>query len=461
MSDAIVWKPYTLSLRDGTSQAAEMGELLVTEDRPNHSSEQIKLKFVRLKSPSPKAPPVIFLAGGPGDSGIQWAQHPPFYQAFDRVRKYADVILLEQRGCGQSERKLTCAPPAILHEDSLASQESMFKFYENHLRPTAKTYKNDGTPLGAYTPADSADDLDDLRQALAVEKVILWGYSYGAHLAMAAVKRHPDGIERVVLCGFEGPDETWKMPSAVQRQLAKLANLCHAQSDSGVPDLLALMTRVHEKLAKAPVEVAVDLGLPRAPEKMKVGAFALQHLASTWMGVSNRFTALPRLYASLDAGKTGDLAKALQGFSKTWSKPLTFYLKDGASGATKGRLDQIAAEAGACLLGDAVNFPFPGISDLVGARNLGDGYRKPLRSELPFLVLTGSLDGNTPTEQALEGLKLLPKGHHLLVENAAHNDLISSKEGVTAIAKFVADGTPPEVRSVSLPVPKFRPWQGQ
>ena len=71
----------TLTIEPGTFQAsgqrldAEFGTLRVPENRSNPASRTLELKFVRLKSTSPNpGSPIVYLAGGPGGTGIGTAR---------------------------------------------------------------------------------------------------------------------------------------------------------------------------------------------------------------------------------------------------------------------------------------------------------------------------------------------------------------------------------------------------
>ncbi len=87
-----------------------------------------------------------------------------------------------------------------------------------------------------------------------------------------------------------------------------------------------------------------------------------------------------------------------------------------ASGSTAVRLERIAEEARRTLLQDAINLPFPGICDAWDVPDLGDDYRAPVRSEVPALLISGTLDGRTPPSNAEEILTGLPRGVHLVIE---------------------------------------------
>ena len=314
-------------------------------------------------------------------------------------------------------------------------------------------YSERGVDLKSYNPIDSADDLASLRDSLGVRKLNLIGYSYGSHLALTAIKRHSSILDRVVLCGFEGPDDTLKLPSNVQRQLTKLAALWAKQS--GKDDLLETMEKVHHNLEKNPIEIEIQIPKSDIRTKIIVGKFALQVLASTWMGVSNRFHSLPKLYKGLLNGNTEELSSAVEKYLGGWSRAATFYLVDGASLASPERLVRIGKESVECLLGDAVNFPFPDINTAYDPKDLGLEFWEPISSDVPVLSITGTLDGNTPTEQALAQLVGFTNKRHHLIENAAHNDMLLPSTVHEAIAEFLATGETKKLKS-EMPEPKFK-----
>src|SRR5262245_23352076 len=87
----------------GETLDCELGRLLAPENRNKKNDHLVELAFVRLKSAS-KTPQstVIFLAGGPGASGIQTGRLPDYFQTIKAILEHADVILLDQRGTGAS-----------------------------------------------------------------------------------------------------------------------------------------------------------------------------------------------------------------------------------------------------------------------------------------------------------------------------------------------------------------------
>src|SRR5215210_9390367 len=72
-------KPYTFENAKGEKIPAEFGTLFVPEKRSDPESNLIELAFVRFKSTAKNpGPPIVYLAGGPGGSGIGTARGSRF-----------------------------------------------------------------------------------------------------------------------------------------------------------------------------------------------------------------------------------------------------------------------------------------------------------------------------------------------------------------------------------------------
>jgi pimeloyl-ACP methyl ester carboxylesterase len=416
-----------IALADGTIRRFERETIRVPADHDSPGEGTLALRFVRLRSRFPDRTPIVFLAGGPGDSGIGWLRHAPFREVFERVALSRDVILLDQRGCGDSERDTHCPPPDF-REGWLQEKAAAFAMLADQAERALSIHP--ALIPAQYTPWQSALDLAYLADALNAPQIHLWGYSYGTHLAQAALKAIPDRVARVALCGFEGPDQTLKLPSRIQAQMERLHALAARQ---GVcPNLSERMAQTHEQLDERPITVRLADGAPTP-----VGRFGLQWIVSSWAGVSNRFVQIPALYRSLEEGDLSRLERAAQGFAKMLAqRTAVFYLKDAASGATAARLQRIQEEREGCLLGDVVNFPFPAIREAWRQRDLGDSFRAALSAPHPLFILTGSLDGFTPAENALESLKTLPNAVHRQIVGAAHNDLLLCPAAIEDLVRF-------------------------
>ena len=181
---------YIFETAEGQKIDAEFGSLIVPENRNNPKSELIKLVFVRLKSTAENpGPPIIFLAGGPGQSGIEQAR-----AARSRVilamREIGDVIALDQRGTGLSEPEPGCKQRLNYSLNQPATREELIAAWKQQAQECASYWKDKGVDLSGYNTNESADDVDALRQALGAEKISLLAHSYGTTLAIAVLRRH-------------------------------------------------------------------------------------------------------------------------------------------------------------------------------------------------------------------------------------------------------------------------------
>jgi proline iminopeptidase len=104
---------------------------------------------------TPGATPAVFLHGGPG-GGVS----PAHRQLFDPARY--DVLLFDQRGCGQS------TPHASLE---------------------------------ANTTWHLVADIERLRALVGVERWLVFGGSWGSTLALAYAETHPDQVSAMILRG--------------------------------------------------------------------------------------------------------------------------------------------------------------------------------------------------------------------------------------------------------------------
>ncbi len=104
----------------------------------------------------PEGVPVLFLHGGPGGGTQPW--HRRF---FDPLRYR--IILFDQRACGRS------TPHASLEHN---------------------------------TTWDLVEDMEILRQELAIERWVLFGGSWGSTLALAYAERYPQRVLHLILRGI-------------------------------------------------------------------------------------------------------------------------------------------------------------------------------------------------------------------------------------------------------------------
>src|SRR5215203_3269580 len=127
-------KPYTFENEKNEKIESEFGTLLVPENRSDPESNLIELAFVRFKSTARNpGPPIVYLAGGPGGSGIGTARGSRF-PLFMALREVADVIAFDQRGTGHSKPNLGCYESMALPLDIAPSRQAVLKELNKNAR---------------------------------------------------------------------------------------------------------------------------------------------------------------------------------------------------------------------------------------------------------------------------------------------------------------------------------------
>lgn len=454
------FEPYTLKTFDGMEHSVDLGRFSVRENRTGRVDHFIQLAFVRLRSTAthPGAP-IVFLAGGPGVPGIGMGQIPVYFRLFDRLREVSDVILLDQRGTGMSTPGLQCPPPtASAPRDVLASDSKTQHQLTKAIKSCADHLRTHGTDLPGYTINAVADDVDDLRQALGVEKLSLLGVSFGTQLALATIRRHGDHVDRVVLAGTQGPDDNLLLPDTFDllvKKVSRLASLDGAINKS-VPDFGVLVEQVLKEFGKNPIALTVTDRRTKQPVKIIVGKVALQALLQ---GLSDgrSLPSIPAFYWTVSRGDYSLLTRRVEGIYNSLSGSGTSAMSVAMScsgGYSSERLARVQREAQASLVGNTINLQLtPGICKLVGNPDLGTAYRARIWSTVPTLFLSGTLDGTTPPFQAEQVRWGFPNSVHLIVENAGHETLPFAQ-----VQTFVLDffkGQDMRGRTVSLPSPEF------
>jgi len=451
-------EPYVFEAANKQKVDAELGHLFVPENRRNPNSRLIELIFVRFKSGAQKpGPPIVYLAGGPGGSGIDAARGSRF-PLFMAMREISDVIAIDQRGTGMSKPNLNCQEKIDYPIDKAPNREDALDLFRKQSRACAQHWRDQGVDLAGYNTNESADDLDDLRKALGAEKISLWAISYGTHLALATIRRREKNIHRAVLAGIEGPAHTIKLPSNVQRHLINLDKLVKADQNlsKDIPDLLGLMKTALDRVEREPVTVEVTNPATQQKVKVTINKFMLQFLTSNLFGGGESL--LPRIYYALSKGD-------FSGVANMWLRTIgsrpgigsaMSFMMDCHSGISPERRRQIAREAKETLLGDIIDFPFLDVCDAWGNPDLGEDFRKPLMSTVPALLISGTLDVRTPVSNAEEVRQGFRASQHLIIEGAMHSDplFLSSPKIKDVMLEFMR-GEPLSTTRIVLPALKF------
>lgn len=454
------WRQRKEGLPAWIESTAEFAMLEVPEHRKTQSTNKVVLAIARAraKNPSGKAP-IVYLAGGPGSSAINMSNARYMAPLFQKLHEHHDLIFMDQRGTGRSKPNLSFPAKDGLPEEFFVDA-TVARTYFRELHGQAKQhFVEQGIDLRAYNSLESANDLESLRKALGAKKLILLGFSYGTHLGQTMLKYHPESVERAILVGCEGLDETMKLPSTYSAQLSQLAQLAAVDPKIGsaVPDLEGLVDRVLSKLAKKPVTVPVKNRRGETLKNISVGKFGLQLILRLDIGDGNDFPDFPRMLHALDQGNveplTAYVSKRYFQFSRGINVMTT--VMDLASGVSPDRMQRIERENQECFLHPIVNLGFEDHLGLYPKIDLGPSFRAPFYSKIPTLFISGQLDSNTPPFQAQQLRWRFSRGVHVILEYGGHEDMLPHPKIQQLMVDFVT-GKPVKDQIIYQDAPKFR-----
>lgn len=440
------------------------GAFTVPENRRAKGSRTIPVKYVRLPATGHKVgPPIVYLSGGPGGSGIEALNYRS--QMFMIMRRYGDVIALDQRGTGASNIVPQCRSRQVVPTTTETADREFVEYHREALKECLAFWRQNGVDLAGYTTVQNAHDLDALRQHLGAEKIALWGTSYGSHLALAALKEMEGGIARVVVSSVEGLDQTIKLPARTNEYLGRLQEAINSQAEAkaAYPDIKALMLRVHAKLERRPVLLKLKSG-----DGTRI-AYLLQRrdmqlIAAGLIPDPKSAAQLLSIYLALDRGAEPSFdripARLLPDSFVDPGRPISLegmpVAMDIASGMTADRRSMVYEQAKTAVLGSYLDYTFL-LDRMAPELDLGDAFRANPTSAVPVLVFSGTLDGRTDIESQREAISELKNVTMITVENAGHNLFDEPSNEMEETIREFMEGRPIHDATLTIGLPDMAP----
>lgn len=453
---ALTVEPYVFTAMNGTKVEAEKGAFEVPENRNDPNSRKIRLQFVRFKSTSATpGDPIVYLAGGPGAPGTGSLAGPRFALAM-ALREVGDVIAYDQRGTGLSTTMPLCPASQPMDPAAPVTRATLTAFQRVNLTHCFDWWEKQGVDIDGYTTIENANDIEDLRRALGARKLNLWGISYGSHLGLAIMKYHTDAVNKAVLSGIEGLDQTIKRPSMTDKMFGHVQELIDAdpKAKQVYPDVAGMIRRVTARLNAQPATVTFTPQGATAPVTITFDGYALQMLTAGSIADPRTIANVPLAWLASDQGNYEPAARRVYAMaqSETGFRGMPDAM-DLASGATAARLALVTEEAKTSLLADTLNFPMPQIMGIRPQLDAGDAFRAPFRSDIPALFISATLDGRTYPDEATEAIEGFSNKRRLIVENGGHNIYEADPRIADAVLAFFKGAPTPD--RILMPPPKF------
>jgi pimeloyl-ACP methyl ester carboxylesterase len=423
------------------------GTLLVPANRTgSEGSISLPVAIHRSTSPTRRENAIVIPAGGPGFSGLDsinnWVNQP--------IARDHDVITYDQRGTGAASPSLECPEhdtafvATLLHADPPAVERQRIIDAMATCRAHAEAA---GIDLDDYDSEASADDLDDLRQALGYDRWTILGISYGARLALASMRSHPDHLESVILDSVYDVTEGGlaAMLRSAGRAVDELATACAADAkcNSAHPDLDGTIERLRQQMNATPYQGDIDLGDGNGARHFVItGDDAMAGLFNALYD-SGLIPILPTVIDSLAEGDTAIVPQLLQsGVRQATSQADLMTLSvdcadnagldlsaDATAATSPGGFSTLATTSFAPLCAD---WPVEATSPT---------FNEGVVSDIPALVLAGRFDPITPPAGTQAVAERLPNSTFLLFPADGHG-VTGTNDCVDAIElAFLTDPT--------------------
>jgi pimeloyl-ACP methyl ester carboxylesterase len=374
----------------GLTEPARCGALDVPENPQRPKGRHLSISVVMI--PATAAPvrpdPIAVVMGGPGEDAIGAAAD--LAAQFADLRKDHDLLLVDQRGTGRSGA-LRC--DLYSPQNPTASLRDLFpidavKRCEQQLSERAD--------LTQYTYTHFANDLEQVRRALGYGPLNLSGGSYGTRAAQIFMRAFPNSVRTAYLGSVVPIDIAIPGPFAatLQAALERMLDGCLTDPDckAAFPNLRAefrqMVLRLDSSQARVTIPGGTDttvLGRGRVAEWFRSKLYRPRSAASLpWLIHRASLGDWDPIAAGIleDArGVDGALSFGLL-FSITCNDDIPFVREEDVPKATFLGDYRLRQQQAACRVWPKVAVP--------------EGYRMPLRSNVPTMFVSGDEDGGTP-----------------------------------------------------------------
>ena len=391
------------------------GYFSVPENRVLEEGRSIRIGMVVLpaRSEDPASDPVFFLHGGPGAAATKMFRR----QVNGWIRERRDVVLIDQRGTGSSNRLQVQMSGG--DEDLQGYFDSLFdpEVYEAALPRLQRR-----ADLRQYTTANSVDDFDEIRTALGYERINLRGGSYGTRAALVYMRRHPESIRTASLQGVQPISYRNPLPHARSAQnaldLVFEEIRTTPQYATAFPDIEAKFQATLRRLEEEPAQVPVSHPSTEREQTIILdrNSFAEAVRLQLYSMGSNR--RLPLMLMRAHAGDYRELAQAALRQSRGVRGNIAWGMLMCVTGSEDiSRIDplEIAEACTGTFLGEVRIRSQMAVAAIWPYGAVPESFGEPVRVDAPILLFSGTHDPSTAPEWAEEAARHLPNSLHVVV----------------------------------------------
>jgi pimeloyl-ACP methyl ester carboxylesterase len=403
---------------------AECGQLSVPENPSDSNGRRIRLHVARVPAINRRKQPdpLFVLAGGPGMAATTfYASAAP---AFERVHRDRDIVLVDQRGTGDSN-PLNCA---LDDKDLYGASDAEVAASARRCLSTLEKSAN----VAFYTTSIAVQDLDSARVALGYPRINLYGVSYGTRVAQHYVRRFPDQTRSVILDGVVppqlalGPATALNAERALTNILARCANDSECKKHFGDPSVSYHALR--NSLQAHPVPVT--LADPTSGESSRID-FTGYHLATVLRLASytaEQAALLPlMLHGATASANFTPLASQFLLVNRSYGDALAYGMHNSVVCSEDVPFWDLTkvnrTELQKTYLGTAQLDGLRSICSIWPRGPIDPDFHTLLHTDVPVLLLSGSDDPVTPPGDAEQARRGFTHSIHVVLKGFGHGQL--------------------------------------
>ncbi len=402
----------------------ECAWLVVPEMRDRPAGRTMRLAVAVVRAKNPIATPLVMLHGGPGLSGLRIF----LPVAGSDLARNRDLVIYDQRGAGYSEPKL-CPDYGAVQDSArrLRTSAEREKLWDVRDRECVASLRTQGIEPAAYNTAASARDLIDLRKALGYPIWDVYSASYGARLAQEAMRQDPRGIRSVVMASpaTRGPAMQAEIALSAQRAIERVWQACAAEvsCNAAFPNVSDDFYALYDELSKNPLPAPVKRDNGVVDTVWIDGKALISAIRNDILGRPGRRALLPLLVNELRRGDRARAAETLASYATdvgASNQQVLIHLVncyDLYGPALRAARDSANALARPAFRGAQLED-----CPIWQTRFADPSEHRPVRSDIPTLILTGRFDDRTPTEHGRRIAATLSHAYQYEFPNEAHDE---------------------------------------
>jgi pimeloyl-ACP methyl ester carboxylesterase len=419
---------------------ARCGTFVRPLDPASPDGEQLELKVavVPALDLTPEPDPLVPLAGGPGGSAIQF--YAAYAAAFEPVRRQRDILLIDQRGTGESAH-MDCPIDDDIVEGQYSEEETL-AFTQACL---------DQLPHDPrfFTTSVAVADLEALREALGYPALNLLGTSYGSRVAQHFARRYPESTRTVIIDGVVppqlplGPGIALEAQRAIDEIFARCAE--DAACNERFPEVDLDFAALRASLQADPALVSLLDPVTGRPTEIRFGADELAGAVRLLAYQPQSIAILPLVIHEAASGNLVPLAAQFQLTMTSLADALALGMHNAVMCTEdlpfldRDAIDYAALEK--TYIGAMQLEALETICSIWPRGPIDDDFHAPLATDIPVLLLSGTADPITPPRYAEMALVEMTNHAHIVNKHQGHGQVAAGCMP-DVIADFIASADP-------------------